>query len=211
MALVMDPVAAGAVLAPMFCVSDMCRSPRRASTWSKPDLMVLIPGQLIGVGLGFAIMSRRSPPHRHRDRARHARRGVCPRRRHRAVTVSSAKALWPAERLAIASMVAHSGGPPVAMYLLPLGLPKSIYAGTTFMFFVFANFAKVGPWLLLARPTRELWLLMALALPVIPFGVWSGWRLHERLDQQQLYRACYALLIVVALKLLWDGLSGYAR
>ena len=73
------------------------------------------------------------------------------------------------------------------------------------------NFAKVGPWLLLARPTRELWLLMALALPVIPFGVWSGWRLHERLDQQQLYRACYALLIVVALKLLWDGLSGYAR
>ena len=58
MALVMDPVAAGAVLAPMFCVSDIVSLRYwRASTWSKPDLMVLIPGQLIGVGLGFAIMS----------------------------------------------------------------------------------------------------------------------------------------------------------
>ena len=36
-----------------------------------------------------------------------------------------------------------------------------------------------------------------------------GWRLLERLDQRQLYRACYALLTVTALKLLWDGRRGY--
>ena len=29
------------------------------------------------------------------------------------------------------------------------------------------------------------------------------------LDQRQVYRACYGLLVVTALKLLWDGLSGY--
>jgi uncharacterized protein len=216
MALAMDPVAAGAVLAPMFCVSDIVSLRYwRASTWSKPDLLVLIPGQLVGVGLGFAIMS-------FADRRLIAigialitlvfaalwfRGGgrVVPRPR------SPAKGVLAGIGSGIGSMVAHSGGPPVAMYLLPLGLPKSVYAGTTFMFFVFGNLAKVGPWLVLARPDRELWLLMALALPVIPFGVWSGWRLHERLDQQQLYRICYALLVVVALKLLWDGLSGYAR
>jgi len=38
------------------------------------------------------------------------------------------------------SMMAHAGGPPVAMYLLPLGLSKSVYAGTTFLFFVVGNF-----------------------------------------------------------------------
>jgi len=32
--------------------------------------------------------------------------------------------------------------------------------------------------------------------------------LLERLGQRQLYRACYALLAVTALKLLWDGLRG---
>ncbi|MHC2619553.1 hypothetical protein ACVIW2_001585 [Bradyrhizobium huanghuaihaiense] len=27
--------------------------------------------------------------------------------------------------------------------------------------------------------------------------------------QQQIYRACYGLLVITALKLLWDGVSGY--
>jgi uncharacterized membrane protein YfcA len=50
---------------------------------------------------------------------------------------------------------------------------------------------------------------MAACLPAIPAGVWLGWRLHGRLDQSQIYRACYGLLVVTALKLLWDGVSGY--
>jgi uncharacterized membrane protein YfcA len=50
---------------------------------------------------------------------------------------------------------------------------------------------------------------MAWCLPIIPLGVWAGYRLHERLDQKQLYRLCYTLLTVTALKLLWDGLRGY--
>ena len=50
---------------------------------------------------------------------------------------------------------------------------------------------------------------MAMSLPVIPLGVWLGWRLHEKLHQRQLYRLCYGLLVVTALKLLWDGAAGY--
>jgi uncharacterized membrane protein YfcA len=51
---------------------------------------------------------------------------------------------------------------------------------------------------------------MALCLPAVPLGVWAGWHLHNRLDQRQLYRACYGLLVVTALKLLWDGVQGTA-
>ena len=77
-----------------------------------------------------------------------------------------------------------------------------------------ASAALVGigvlvPWLVLAKPGAELWTLMGLCLPVIPLGVWAGYRLHERLDQRQLYRLCYGLLFVAALKLLWDGLHGH--
>jgi uncharacterized membrane protein YfcA len=50
---------------------------------------------------------------------------------------------------------------------------------------------------------------MAACLLAIPSGVWLGWRLHGRLDQRQIYRTCYGLLVVTALKLLWDGVSGY--
>lgn len=214
MALVMDPVVAGALLAPVFCLSDIVALRYwRASTWSKPDLLLLIPGLLAGIGLGFIAMSLA-------DRrlaaiaialftlifaglwfTRGGKVVVRPR--------SSAKGVLAGMTSGIGSMIAHSGGPPVAMYLLPLGLSKSVYAGTTFLFFVVANFLKVGPWLVLIEPTPEFWWLMGLCLPAIPFGVWSGWRLHEGLDQQQLYRACYALLVVVAFKLLWDGISGY--
>jgi uncharacterized membrane protein YfcA len=107
------------------------------------------------------------------------------------------------------TMVAHSGGPPLAMYLLPLGLSKEIYAGTTSLFFTVGNATKAVPWLLLVKPTGDIWALMVICLLAIPTGVWLGWRLHGRLDLRQLYRACYGLLVVTALKLLWDGVSGY--
>jgi uncharacterized membrane protein YfcA len=109
----------------------------------------------------------------------------------------------------VTTMVAHSGGPPLAMYFLPLGLGKEIYAGTTSLFFTVGNATKAVPWLLLVRPTAGVWELMAICLFAIPGGVWLGWRLHGALDQRQIYRACYGLLVVTALKLLWDGVSGY--
>ena len=47
MALVMEPIAAGALLALVLCLSDIVALLYwRPSTWSKPDLKVLLPGQL---------------------------------------------------------------------------------------------------------------------------------------------------------------------
>jgi uncharacterized membrane protein YfcA len=215
MALVMDPIAAGALLAPVLCLSDIVALRYwRPSTWSKPDLILLMPGQLLGIGAGYLFM-------RIADRhlvavvialvtlwfaglwfAGGGQIGTQPR--------SSVKGVAAGVASGIGSMIAHSGGPPVAMYLLPLGLSKSEYAGTTFVFFIVGNLLKAGPWLALVDLDRRFWTLLVITLPVIVLGVWSGWRLHDRLDQVQLYRACYALLMVVALKLLWDGTRGYA-
>jgi uncharacterized membrane protein YfcA len=122
---------------------------------------------------------------------------------------SSPKAVAAGLASGVTTMVAHSGGPPLAMYLLPLGLSKEVYAGTTSMFFTVGNATKAVPWLLLVHPTGNVWIVMAACVLAIPAGVWLGWRLHGKLDQQQIYRACYGLLVVTALKLLWDGVSGY--
>ena len=56
----------------------------------------------------------------------------------------------------VTTMVAHSGGPPLAIYLLPLGMSKALYAGTTSLFFTVGNLLKAGPWLVLATPSRSL-------------------------------------------------------
>ena len=122
---------------------------------------------------------------------------------------STPKAIGAGLASGVTTMAAHSGGPPLAMYLLPLGLSKDIYAGTTSLFFTVGNTIKAVPWLLLVRPTVGVWELMAICLFAIPGGVWLGWRLHGRLDQRQIFRICYVLLVVTALKLLWDGVSGY--
>lgn len=90
-----------------------------------------------------------------------------------------------------------------------VGLSKEIYAGTTSLFFTVGNATKAVPWLLLVKPTADVWFLMAACLFAIPGGVWLGWRLHGVLDQRQVYRACYGLLVLTAAKLLWDGVSGF--
>jgi uncharacterized membrane protein YfcA len=214
LALVMDPVSAGALLAPLFIVMDVAALYYwRPGTWSKIDLIVLLPGLACGIGLGFLVMTVI-------DRNAVAivvalttlaftclwfRGGGQIVQRPR----STPKALIAGTASGLTSMVAHSGGPPIAMYLLTLGLPKAVYAGTSSSFFAVGNVMKAIPWLVLAKPSTELWTLMGLCLPVIPIGVWAGYRLHQRLDQRQLYRLCYSLLAITALKLLWDGLRGY--
>jgi uncharacterized protein len=212
--LVMDPLTAGALLAPLFVVMDICALYYwRPSTWSKPDVVRLAPSMAVGIGLGYLTLRVLDP------RAiailmaavtlifvgawlfgsDHAQ--PRPRSTSRAIAAGTASG--------VTTMIAHSGGPPLAMYLLPLGMPKALYAGTTSIVFTISNLLKVGPWLLVAKPAAGTWTLMLICALVVPLGVWAGWKLHERLDEARLYRACYILLVVVALKLLWDGVTGY--
>ncbi len=214
LSVVMDPVTAGGLLAPLFIAMDLFALRYwKPSTWSKPDLVLLLPGLVAGIALGYLLF-------RFLD--------------HRAISIvmavttlifvglwlfsgpettiqsrSTPKAITAGLASGVTTMVAHSGGPPLAMYLLPLGLTKEIYAGTTSLFFTVGNATKAVPWLLLVRPTTGVWELMAFCLLAIPAGVWLGFRLHGSLDQRQIYRACYVLLVVTAVKLLWDGVSGY--
>lgn len=81
-----------------------------------------------------------------------------------------------------ATFVAHSGGPPLAIYLLPQRLGKTVYAGTTVLF----------------------WSLLAIA-PVVPLGVWTGRVLHTRVSDRALYRIYHVLLLASGAKLLADG------
>ena len=214
LSMVMDPVTAGGLLAPLFIAMDLYALRYwKASTWSKPDLALLLPGLVIGIGLGYLLF--RGLDHRAIAIVMAAitlifvglwlirGAGVTPRPR------STPKAITAGLASGITTMVAHSGGPPLAMYLLPLGLSKEIYAGTTSLFFTVGNATKAVPWLLLVQPTAETRTLMAVCLFAIPIGVWLGWRLHGALEQRHVYRACYGLLVVTALKLLWDGVSGY--
>lgn len=213
--LAMDPVSAGAVMAPLFIVMDVVAIRYwKPSTWSRRDLAWLVPPMLVGILLGFALMSRMNQNwigitigvltlgFSAQWFLGGSRITVRPRSGWRAIAAGGVSG--------VTSMVAHTGGPPVAIYLLSIGLSKTLYAGTTNMYFTFTNAAKLGPWLMLGQPDAKLWVLIGLCTSVIPIGIWIGWRLHQRLDQRQLYSLCYALLALTSFKLLWDGARGLA-
>jgi uncharacterized membrane protein YfcA len=212
-ALAIDPITAGVILAPLFVAMDIVGLRYwKPSTWSRPDTLVLAPTLCIGIGIGALLLGAMNP---------------------RAVSVVIAlitlafAAHWVFSRgrivvrprslifgivagvgSGITTMIAHAGGPPMAAYLLRLGLPKAQYAGTMSIVFTAGNAVKVIPWLLIQWPTAQVWWLCAALLPAVPLGVWAGWRLHNRLDQRQLYNTAYVLLTLAALKLLWDGIGG---
>src|ERR1044072_9569463 len=54
LSLAMDPIAAGALLAPLFVVMDVTALRYwRPNTWSRADLVMLLPALVIGIGLGY--------------------------------------------------------------------------------------------------------------------------------------------------------------
>lgn len=211
--LAMDPLQAGALLAPLFLVMDLFAFRYwKPSTWSWDELKVVLPTLPLGIALGAWLIAVLPKNWVAISMAvvtlAFAAKWFLGRGKVEARPHSAPRGLAAGFLSGITTMLAHSGGPPIAMYLLPLRFPKAIYAGTTTVFFFVANICKVGPWLVVAGPTAGTWWLTAFCLPFCPFGVWLGWVMHRRLDERKLYFGCYCLLVATGFKLLWDGLAG---
>jgi hypothetical protein len=103
------------------------------------------------------------------------------------------------------SSVAHSGGPPVGMYLLLQDLRPRVFAATSAFFFFILNYIKVPFYLAADVFNLELlWQLLWL-LPLVPLGVWVGKRLVVRVSKERYDRIILALLVLSALLLFLTG------
>jgi len=121
---------------------------------------------------------------------------------------SPAKGLFWSTVSGFTSTVAHAGGPPLSVYLLPLKLDKTLLVGTTVVFFAVMNAVKLVPygWLGLFD-ARNLATSLVL-VPLAPVGIGLGVWMLRRLPQEGFYRIVYAMLGLVGVKLLWDGVRG---
>jgi uncharacterized protein len=106
------------------------------------------------------------------------------------------------------SFVSHTGGPVVQVYLLPQNLPSTLYVGTTVVLFAVLNAVKVPPYLMLGQLT---WTTLATSLVLLPLaaistsiGVWCV----RNIPQDPFYKLAYATLLVVGVKLVYDGVTG---
>lgn len=106
------------------------------------------------------------------------------------------------------SFVSHAGGPPFQMYVLPLKLDKSLYAGTGVIFFAVVNAVKLVPYFALGQFSPANLMTSAMLIPLAPLATFAGAWLVKRVDQTLFYRITYAALIPVGIKLIWDGIAG---
>jgi uncharacterized membrane protein YfcA len=213
LALAVDPITATVMMAPIVSATDpfgMMAFPPR--TWSWRDLAWLTPGILLGLGLGTLFFVSVDP--------RWVALGIAVvtlwvtvrwfvGRRRQATTgapVSPIKGLACGALAGFTTFIAHGGGPPVSMYLLPRGLPKTVYAGTMIALFTVSNTVKLLIYCWISRDQPQTLWLTLIFLPAIPLGVWIGKRLHDRLDEYRLYLFCYLLMGAAGLRLLFDSL-----
>ena len=106
------------------------------------------------------------------------------------------------------SFVAHAGGPPFQVYVLPQRLSPSVYAATSAWFFAIVNTLKLIPYFFLGQLSATNLEISALLVPVAIAGVLVGIVLVRRIAIEQFYRIAYVLVFLLSLKLIYDGVAG---
>ena len=210
MALTISPTQAAAIMLPILCVMDLPAIHAYFGRWDKRQMRVLLPAGLLGIVVGtltfgflddnwirilLGIISI--------GFLAYSLRGSNPA----AQKPTSLSGWFWCALSGYTSFVAHSGGPPLSVYLLPQKLDKTVFVATSVIFFGVGNYLKIGPYLWLGLfDTRNLWtsaLLAPIGVASIYLGVW----LHGRLSQVLFYRIIYALLGATGVKLLYDGVT----
>jgi uncharacterized membrane protein YfcA len=85
-------------------------------------------------------------------------------------------------------------------------LPRDVLIGTTAIFFAAVNWIKVPAYFALGQFTR-VHLLASLALmPLAILSTFAGVWLVRRVDAARFYSLIYGLMLLIGLKLAYDGL-----
>jgi uncharacterized protein len=104
------------------------------------------------------------------------------------------------------SFVAHAGGTPYQMFMLPQKLDKMTFAGTATITFAIINALKLPPYFMLGQINTASLLQGLYLAPVALLGAWSGFRLTKLLPEKLFFRCVEVALFVVSVKLIWDAL-----
>ena len=216
MALVIDPILAAAIMLPILCVMDIIGAVvyRKSIDW--PNLRILVPAAVIGIAIGTASF-------RYLDSsAIRLMVGLLAvgfaadywlRRRFRPGETTGRDpikgGLW-GSLAGLTSFLAHAGGPPASVYLLPQRMHRTLFVGTTVYFFIIVNYVKLIPYAWLGQLSVANLSMTAVLLPLAPIGMLMGIWLHKRVSDTLFYGICYVLLVATGVKLLWDGVTGLA-
>ena len=89
--------------------------------------------------------------------------------------------------------------------MLPQGLSKELYTGTSVMFFAALNAIKLIPYGMLGQLSVTNLSVSLTLLPLAPIGVFLGVWINRRLREDMFFSIILTAIFIVGLKLIWDG------
>jgi hypothetical protein len=96
------------------------------------------------------------------------------------------------------SALAHTGGPPVSIYLLMQEVSPRIFIATSAVFFLILNWIKVPYYFYAGLFDFQLLLRIAWLLPLVPAGVWVGRWAAGKVNKETFERVIIGLLVLTA-------------
>jgi uncharacterized membrane protein YfcA len=214
MALVIPPAQAAAIMLPLLCVMDIFNVFHYRSRFDRTNLFILVPAALVGILLGTFTFRYLTDAHirillgvisilfvvNFFVGRRNGNQKTGPDRVKGSVWGTIA---------GFTSFGVHAGGPPVNIYLLPQKMDKTIFVGTTVVFFTIVNYVKLIPYAYLGQLSGDNLLTSLILAPLVPLGFWLGIKLHDRVNETLFYNLAYFFLLITGVKLLYEGLKGF--
>ena len=210
MALAISPMQAASILLPVLCFMDLVGFRVYYGKWDRANLAIMVPGALVGIGIGALTFGA--------IQEAHIRIVIG------AIAVLFTLNQWlklagkqaPAARSVLkggfwsgvsglTSFLAHAGGPPVQVYMLPQRLDKTTYVATINLFFMIVNLVKLVPYAMLGQFSAANLNTSLLLAPLVPVGVWMGLWLQKAASPVWFYRIARMALLLTGLQLIYQG------
>jgi len=213
-ALTISVADAAALLLPLLIIIDLLSIRHYRGSYDKPSLKLLLPSAIVGIILGALLFNGL------RDNDVLLRRALglfavlfVIYQVGRSVLLGALEGHRPGRPVGVflgvlsgfGSTLAHAGGPPATMYLLPQKLPRQLFAGTTVWFFTAVNLIKLVPYGALGLLRMGNLVTILLLAPVAFIGVRLGIYLNRNFDELWFSRVIYLFLFLTGLQLLTGG------
>jgi len=209
-----DPIRAAAILLPILIAQDVVGVTAFRRTWSGNILAIMLPGAAVGIGLGYLLVATIS------EAAVMAVLGAISilfgayrlwTERGGRIAASRDSPAWVGTLFGVAtgftSQIAHAGGPPFQMWVMPRKLDRDTFVGTSAIFFAIVNWIKVPAYVALGQFTAGNAAATLALLPLAVLSSFAGVKLVRKVPVERFYSVVYWLMIIAGTKLLLDGLQ----
>ena len=214
MALGVEPVRGAAILLPILIAQDAVGVIAFRKSWDARILVAMLPGAILGVAMGWWFAASVSA-----DAILVAVGAIALlfglyrlwTERGGRIALPRNSPAWMGSLFGIVtgftSQIAHAGGPPYQIWVMPRRLSRDVFIGTTAIFFAVLNWIKVPAYVALGQFTHDNLVTTAVLLPLAILSSLAGVWLVRKVPVERFYTIVYLLMVVTGGKLLRDGLG----